>query len=262
MLAGAQRNDVSNDSEGLLSSYGSGPFASITRAHVARCSQMRTCTQICRPATDGTVRWQTVMYHGRQYGPYVRAFISQSKPQYIDELWRLVGSDGTEQVSPARQRDFGRYVSDCMPQHKFELTSAFVRELFQRAEVQSFLDLPGLTTALSESARTAMLDAMLKGDGSLRRGHSWAFGQKTKPGVTDAFTILATLCGHALGRPRFSSVGEVPVWQLRANRHVSANYLSRTVRESQHVWCPVTQSGTCVINLRGNVAITGGSHSR
>ncbi|MGE5596155.1 MAG: hypothetical protein ACM3S1_08990 [Hyphomicrobiales bacterium] len=213
-------------------------------------------------ATDGTVREQIVNYAGRPYGPYRRAFISQSKPQYLDELRVLVGPDGSEQVSEPRRRDFGTYVSTCLPQHKFELTAGFTRELLAKAGVDSFAELPSLVTRLNGEARLAMLDAMLKGDGALRRGHSWVFGQKAKPGVSEAFTILATLCGYALGRPRTSSVGEVPVWQVRRNRVVSANYLTVTQGEPQPVWCPTTKYGTWVMNLNGCITITGNTRAK
>lgn len=213
-------------------------------------------------ATDGTVREQTVQYAGRPYGPYTRAYISQSKPQYLDELRVLVGPDGSEQVSAARRRDFGTYVSQCLPQHKFELTAKFARELLEKAGMEDWSDLPRLVPYLTQPARAAMLDAMLKGDGALRRGHSWNFGQKAKPGIMPAFELLATLEGYALGKPRMSSVGEVPVRQLRCNRLVNTNYLAVTPGEPQPVWCPTTRYGTWIMNLDGCISITGNTRAK
>lgn len=213
-------------------------------------------------ATDGTVSERLVPYGGRQYGPYRRAFISQSKPHYLDELRTLVGPDGHEEVYEPRLRDFGNYVSTCLPQHKFELTAGFTRELFVKAGIDGFADLPALVTQLSGAARTAMLDAMLKRDGTIARGCSWTFGQKAKPGVTEAFTILSTLCGYALGKPRVSTIGDVPVRQVRRNRLVCANYLSITAGEPQPVWCPTTKYGTWVMNLDGCISITGNTRAK
>lgn len=213
-------------------------------------------------ATDGTVREQTVQYQGRPYGPYTRACISQSKPQYLDELRALPGPDGSEQVSAGRQRDFGTYVSECLPQHKFELTAKFTNELLVKAGMQDWTDLPRLVTHLTQPARGAMLDAMLKGDGALRPGHSWVFGQKSKPGVMAAFELLATLEGFALGKPRTSSVGEVPVRQLRSNRLVNATYLTVRAGEPQPVWCPTTRYGTWLMNLDGCISITGNTRAK
>lgn len=210
-------------------------------------------------ATDGTVRETMV----GQYGPYKRATIAQSKPAYLGELRELVGTDGTVQVSAARQRTFpAGYTSDCLPQHKFELTAKFTRELFDKAGIGSFSQLPELVTRLSSEARAAMLDAMLKGDGALKPNGRWTFGQKAKPGVSEAFTILATMEGIALGKPRTSSVGDVPVQTLRKTRLIGVDYLSITWGVPQPVWCPTTRYGTWIMNLDGYITITGNTRAK
>ncbi|HEY9723575.1 MAG TPA: hypothetical protein V6D47_16305, partial [Oscillatoriaceae cyanobacterium] len=214
-------------------------------------------------ATDGTVRQTTVRDHGRQYGPYVRAAIAQSKPRYLEELGELIHrGGGSVTMSPPRRRDFGSYVSDCLPQYKFNLSAQATRDLLEKAGLGRWEDLPRLIPELSQEARAAMLDAMLKGDGTCRRGHSWVFGQKAKPGVTEAFELLATLEGIALGKPGKSSVGEVPVRQLRRNRLVNTNYLRTEASEAQPVWCPTTCFGTWVMNLDGVITITGNTRAK
>lgn len=214
-------------------------------------------------ATDGTVRETFVPYNGRLYGPYPRACIAQSKPQYLDELRDLVtAKGGTVTTSAPRTRDFGTYVSNCLPPHKFNLTAQMTRDLMEKAGIGDWLSLPKLVLQLSEEARTAMLEAMLKGDGACRRGNSWVFGQKAKPGVMEAFELLATLQGYALGKPRKSSRGEVPVRQLRKSRLISFNYVKVEAGEAQPVWCPTTRYGTWVMELDGIITITGNTRAK
>lgn len=214
-------------------------------------------------ATDGTVREQFVRDGDRVYGPYVRASIVQSRPQYLGELQRLVtAAGGSVAVLEPRQRDFGTYVSECLPAQYFSLNAGFTRELLKKAGIRDWNDLPRLVSRLTQEARAAMLDAMLKGDGALRRGHSWVFGQKQKPGVREAFEILATLEGYALGRPRLSSIGDVPLRQVRRNRLVNVNDLSVTPDEPQPVWCPTTPYGTWVMKLDGYITITGNTRAK
>jgi hypothetical protein len=209
-------------------------------------------------ATDGTIRDQMV---GRRWGPYRRATIAQSKPHDVAELRTLVGADGHEQVSAARTRDFGSYVSDCLPQHRFELTSRFAAELLDKAGFHGFADLPSIVPTLSVEARGAMLDAMLKGDGT-RKGGTWEFGKKARPGVMEAFGILATLEGIALGKLQTSSVGDVPIYHLRKNRVVAADYLTLSPGRDQAVWCPTTTYGTWVMRLGGCITITGNTRAK
>jgi hypothetical protein len=209
-------------------------------------------------ATDGTI-WDS--YVGK-YGPYRRAYISQSKTKHLADLRNLVGSDGTERVAAARQRNFGAYSSDCLPQHSFDLTADFTRQLLLKAGFESYLDLPRIALELSSEARAAMLDAMLKGDGTSRDGQRWVFGTVRKPGVMEAFELLATLEGYALGRPRLSTRGDVPVRALRENRKVSAAYLTIEAAESQPVWCPTTRYGTWVMRRDGFITITGNTRAK
>jgi hypothetical protein len=209
-------------------------------------------------ATDGAI-WDS--YAGK-YGPYRRAYISQSKPKYLTELRSLVALDGAERVSAAPRRDFGTYVSDCLPQHSFDLTTDFTRQLLSKAGFDSYLDLPRIVLELSQEARAAMLDAMLKGDGTSRDGKRWVFGTVRKPGVMEAFEILATLEGRALGKPRVATRGDVPVRALRENRRVSAAYLKIEAAEPQPVWCPTTNYGTWVMRHGGFITITGNTRAK
>jgi hypothetical protein len=213
-------------------------------------------------ATDGTIDDRVVRYRGRPYGPYRRATINQSKQHYVAEIRALVGGDGQEHVARARTRDFGTYVSECLPQHKFDLTAAFTRDLLAKAGWAAWTDLPQIVLSLTQPARAAMLHAMLKGDGARRGAARWVFGQKAKPGVSEAFTLLATLEGCALGRPRVASRGDVPVQSMRVNRLATVAYLRMEPSEPVPVWCPTTALGTWVMRQDGYVTITGNTRSK
>jgi len=198
-----------------------------------------------------------------KYGPYKRATISQSKPAYLQELHDLVGSDGSVQRYQPRPRTFAAgYTSECLPAYKFDLSAQFTRDLLAKAGFTTWTDLPRIVTRLSVDARAAMLDALLKGDGTSRNGRRWVFGQKAKPGVTAAFTILAALQGVALGAPRQSTIGEVPIWALRENRGITAMYLHVEAGQTQPVWCPTTAFGTWVMDLHGCMTITGNTRAK
>ena len=116
----------------------------------------------------------------------------------------MLGPDATEHVTPAGQRTFptGKTYST-RPGHRFSLSAKLTRRLLASQPITDFirLALPSLITRLSRESRAAMLDAMLKADGSGRAGRRWVFGKKRKPGVMEAFEILATLEGRRWASP-------------------------------------------------------------
>lgn len=210
-------------------------------------------------ATDGTVRSSYV----GQYGPYRRMVIRQSKPDQVERIRELVGVNASEYVSQPRDRDFGSHVSKCLPCHTFDLRAEFGRNLWQKAGLRDWSDLPQLALQLGPEAREAMLASMLDGDGS-RRGNrdSWTFGKKRKPGVMSAFRLLATLNGRSLGKPGMASRGDVPVQTIRANRLISCDYLKRDRVIIDGVWCPTTDLGTWIMERNGHITITGNTRSK
>jgi hypothetical protein len=217
-------------------------------------------------ATDGTARMSLV---GERWGPYLRVCIRQSKPHYVAELRGLLGDAASESVYQPKDRDFGSHVSSCLPAYTFDLHAGFARDLLSKAGLYGkaglapWTALSALVLQLSEEARAAMLAAMLKGDGTRKRESSaWEFGKKAKPGVMEAFELLATLEGRALGVPRQSTVGEVPLRTLRVNRRVCASYLTVEPGPAQAVWCPTTAFGTWVMRLDGCITITGNTRAK
>src|SRR5205823_3692179 len=137
--------------------------------------------------------------------------------------------------------------------HRFNLTTAASYRI-QSYGLASKSDGAALATRLGPKARTAMLNAMLKADGTCRDGRRWRFGKVNKD-VMDAFQILATLNGLALGKMTgFQMVNGnwMPTQTLRINRVVSVGSLKIDPAETQSVWCPTTPLGTWVMRLEGN----------
>lgn len=196
--------------------------------------------------TDGTVK--------RRNGRLYRAAIMQSKQVTVGVIRALVGGVATEVVGQPTVRTFpsGRTYA-CLPQHTFVLPAKITRALFAQAGIDDLSELPSLVTRLSSEARQAMLEAMMQGDGTARG----VFGQKAKAGVMDAFQILATLEGIALGKMARSSVGDVPLQRLKKRRYLCASQLSLESIQPQAAWCPTTAFGTWIIRQDGRVMITG-----
>lgn len=208
-------------------------------------------------ATDGSLRYQTV----GEFGPYPRAYIQQSKPNHVDEIRELLGDDAYESVEQPREGGHGIVATKVA--HRFSLKSGYLRHLLETANLHDWPDLIPLVTRLSEPARANMLDAMLKGDGHLKRGKYRVFGKGRKTGVMQAFEILATLEGVALGVPSRASKGDVPLRTLRENRLVNTNYLKQLPEAPEKVWCPTTPLDTWVMrDSSGTITISGNTRAK
>ncbi len=215
--------------------------------------------------TDGSIRRPN-----GENSSFYRVHIDQSKEEYVDELRELVGACARETVAPSGQRTFPTgNTSPTRPSHRFDLRSAKVQQLFRSAQMESREDLPGLVTRLSVPARGAMLDAMLKADGHQRWSRTnedtWVFANKD-PHVFEAFQLLATLEGRALGRyvvegPRQSRVNNLSLQAVRSTRHAQLRALVVEGADYDDVWCPTTDYGTWVMRLDGNVMITGNTRA-
>lgn len=209
--------------------------------------------------TDGTLR---ETYVG-EYGPYWRACINQSKPEYVEEIAALLGDNATRHETPAGERRFpSGKTYETRPSVRFEIKSEYLTDLIQRSGVDSPEKLICLVTRLSLSARTAMLDAMLKADGSKHNKHSWVFGKKRKPGVMEALEVLALLQGHGLGAPTESSGGIVPTRTIRERRLISTADLGVSSSLANKAWCPTTKYGTWVMRLDNYITITGNTRAK
>lgn len=178
--------------------------------------------------------------------------IYQSKPETVAVIRKLVPA-AHESVGTPTVRTFptGR-MSACLPQHRFRLSRAQLDPLFAKAGIACSADLPALATRLTQPARRAMLQTMMSADGDTR-GY---FGKQRKPGVFEAWRILATLEGHAVGQLRNAAV--FPVQRLKKRRYVSASELTLSDAGRADVWCPTTDFGTWVARLpNGQITITG-----
>lgn len=195
--------------------------------------------------TDGTVKRQ---------GRYVRASIMQSKPQTVAALRDLVGGIATETMGQPTTRTFPTGKTyDCLPQHTFILPAAITRALFQKAGISDDADLPALACRLTGPARRAMFAAMMQAGGD-KRG---TFGKKRRPGVMEAWQILATLEGKALGGYVPAKGNRVPTQRLRKGDRAYVESLTTTPVGLLPVWCPTTDYGTWVMRQDGNITITG-----
>jgi len=195
--------------------------------------------------TDGTVKRQ---------GRHVCATITQSKPMTVTALCQLVGALATETVGHPTTRTFptGKTYA-CLPAHKFMLPAPITRALFEKAGITDDADLPALACRLTAPARRAMFEAMMQADGDARGN----FGKKRRPGTMDAWQILATLEGHALGAYIPATGNRVPLQRLRKGDRAWVESLDMAPLNPQPVWCPTTDYGTWVMRQDGNISITG-----
>ena len=198
----------------------------------------------------------------RRVGNYVSLSITQSKPRRVAEIRALLARADLhprEDVGDATVRTFpGGNTSACLPQHVFSLRVEESREVLAAAGIEGPADMPRLVTRLSQPARRAMLDAMLAADGT--GGHT--FGKKRKPGVMEAWQILCTLEGIALGKMGTSSVGDVPVQRMLTYDYVAGNNVALAPDGEAPVWCPTTRHGTWVMRQGGRISITGNTKAK
>ncbi len=140
----------------------------------------------------------------------------------------------------------------------FNLKTAKMRCFLQRINVDPLKlksELPHLVTRLTEKARIAMMDAMLKAEGWQERG-LWRFSQLPGP-VMDAFVILATLNGIRLSRGKNNVNGVRTVGLMKSRPTVTVADLKVRPSDSQSVWCPMTDYGSWVCRQGTQVTITG-----
>lgn len=202
---------------------------------------------------DGTIK---------RVGNSLRLGISQSKPEtvsVIEDLLAACGMEYSTYAGPPTRRIFpSGHTSECLPQHWWYLHAQDSRALFQKAGIQSAADLPSLVTQLSVEARDAMFDAMMMADGS-KRGD---FGKKRKPGVMDAWQILATMKGLTVGRLS-KETRLVRTQRARKSRAMAgANITLSSTATVEPVWCPTTQYGTWVMRQDGMITITGNTKAK
>ena len=220
-------------------------------------------------ATDGTIRESFVtrtkvngkIYRGN-WGPYVRVHIDQSKTEYVEEIRELTNNGmALEVITPAKSRIFPQgHESKCLPAHRFSMKSAAIKEIFDKASITTFADFKRVVPELSGAARSAMLQAMLHGDGQ-RKGGTWVFNAHD-PEVMEIFQMLATLEGIALGKRQDNGQG-TKRHTLRRFRKVDVAHLKIEEDGSTcAAWCPTTDYGTWIMRYNGQVCITGNTRAK
>jgi hypothetical protein len=219
-------------------------------------------------ATDGSVRQCPDGRRGPRSQQF-HAFIHQSKPDTRKTIRRLLGSDAVEHTTPPGERLFPGHTtpSQTLERAAFRLHNGFAQVLLAKAGLYdgtgvNWGKLTGLITRLSTAARHAMFDAMMAGDGQHSEAGQLRFGKKRKPGVMDAFEVLATLEGIALGTLHSSDApGHVPLRTLRHNSHTWNKCIEVAPATPESVWCPTTGLGTWVTRWQGQITLTGNSDS-
>jgi hypothetical protein len=147
------------------------------------------------------------------------------------------------------------------PQSWWWLNAEPTRELLTRAMFTEKGDLPKLVTHLSPKCRQAMLQAMMLAEGDAR-----GIFANTDRHILEAFQILATLEGYALGiqktRHQYENFKPVFIQRLRKTRHTSVNFLKVDEADQAPVWCPTTQYGTWIMRQNGQICITGNTKAK
>jgi hypothetical protein len=213
-------------------------------------------------ATDGSVLpYRGRLDHSAGFPSHPRASICQSKEPHRSSIRELLGGDARESITAPSTRQFPGHAtaSATLERSQFQLRPSFARDLLHKAGLRSWLDLTPLVLSLSTKARTAMFHTMMAGDGTRNASGQAVFGKKAKPGVMEAFELLATLEGIALGVQRRSTVGDMPIRTLRRQPHTWAKCLTVRPAEDCPVWCPTTALGTWVARWQGTITITGNS---
>lgn len=197
----------------------------------------------------------------RGIGIHVRGVIDQSKEPYVSEIRELVGVGARESVTypnPNNLTPAGRPWG-VKPVTRFTMNAASTRDLLEKAGITGREDVPALVCRLSPEARRAMLDAMLKADGTRRRGGDlWAWGKKN-PAAVEAFQVLCALEGVPLGRQHARE--DLTFYSMRRHRAVQVLRLKWEDGGTEPVWCPTTVHGTWVMRQKGQVTITGNTRA-
>jgi len=181
--------------------------------------------------TDGHTRWQDYFS------------IMQAKQEYVRELQELLKGAIRRELTPTPENE------SHLQLHIFELDTKVVRAILLRAGIESsdYREVIPLILSMSKDARAAMLDAMLKAEGTYQKGAGnreggWRFSQSKKhPIVCDAFQLLCLLQGRRQSPTTYDM-------KFSNGRRGT-------------VWCPTTKYGTWVMRQGDQTAITGNSPS-
>lgn len=190
---------------------------------------------------------------------HFKPIIYQSKKRYIAEITELL-TDVPHRLSsrPAGKQTILGRECDCMESFRWSLPAQYLHGLLAKFGVSAEWEIGRTIPKISRAARLAMLDAMMKADGT-DRGE---FGKKRKPWVMPVYQLLAAIEGHSLGRYCRSSKGDVPIQRLKKTRHTYCSHLKYESAGKTDVWCPTTKYGTWYARFsNGFTTITGNTGS-
>lgn len=202
--------------------------------------------------TDGTIQ---------KRGTFVRLGICQSKEAnfaVIDEVVTGVSEVHTKCVTPQTIRTFpsSGNTSVCLPQHWWYLPAAVSRALLAKAGFTGRHDLPRIAASLDYAARAAMLDAMMRAEGTDRGVFT-----NTDINLMDTFQVLCALQGISTGVIQTQNNYEgYKLWmgqRAKKTSKIATRNLAWVAENSEPAWCPTTALGTWVMRQGGQVSITG-----
>jgi hypothetical protein len=181
--------------------------------------------------------------------------------KHVGKIVELLADDLMSTYRQPRTSGYGAANGKICIELDFAMGTDFTEYLLQKAGFESRKDLPQIICGLDPESCRSMLEAMISADGS--RGKSTSFTQKKNP-VMEPFRILAFLCGHPTGDPKYHTdtrrvreMGRVTVIQ---NPNIDCQGLKKTLRHYKgKVWCPTTKYGTWVARSNGTISITGNS---
>lgn len=178
-------------------------------------------------------------YH-RHRGNYTEAMIYQHPKKFLEEVLRVAGGN------PRNPHPDTGVI--CVP-----VLNERVKEIKQYLDNDQLIK---VVTRLSRDAAEAMYDAMYKADGVTSKNRVQDSFAATKPGVLEAFRVLATMLGK-----RASAAGHGSY--VSHNRFLKiAGCTKKMERYDGIVWCPRTENGTWVMRQNGMITITGNTFAR
>jgi hypothetical protein len=202
----------------------------------------------CPPAVAAVLGWiVTDGWEYRKRGKPCGAMICQKN--YPDAVINALSRSGIEWREVKPNKDGVRM---------FYLPASSYRELKRVTGYTGKSDLSYIAASLSPNARKAMMDAMVLAEGTNNGMSRKTIFCQTKGHVSDAFQVLATLCGLRLGVQRvhesqLGSSHRIPI--LRATTLQKPRIVS--IPGFHRVWCPSVKEGAIIARQEGQVTITG-----
>lgn len=184
--------------------------------------------------------------------------INLAKKRSIKLLFDYLDSNNIEYTV----NKYKQYKNDSHYITAFHISSKIFEPIF---EIFKSLSPSNLIMSLNIESKRAMFDAMLEGDGSMRREKKRydRFGalETQYKNTCDYFELLSVSLGQPYNR-RISTTRQgkkfVNYYLLQNENYANKNYRWKP-EEFVDIWCPVTECGTWVMRQEHSVYITGNS---